>query len=217
LGELETRPYDLDDPMLEGTRGDGRPRVRVYPWQGVAVVIGRGGKQHLELDTAAIAADAVHLYKRPGGGCAVVLDPGNVIVSVVLPLPGLSGITSAFAGISTWLTGRLAALDIPGIEQRGVSDLALGERKVGGSCVFRTRGLLYYSTTLLVDPNLDLVERYLPHPPREPDYRQGRRHRDFMGRLAGSTPWNRAPALAAALEPVLKKSVADLSESLILP
>ena len=49
-----------------------------------------------------------------------------------------------------------------------------------GSCIYRTRGLLYYSTTLLLDPDLELVERYLPHPPREPEYRRGRPHRDFM-------------------------------------
>ena len=75
--------------MIEETRGDGQPRVRVYPWQGVAVVIGRGGKQELELDTTEIARAGVPLYKRPGGGCAVVLDPGNIIVSVTLPMPGL--------------------------------------------------------------------------------------------------------------------------------
>ena len=28
------------------------------------------------------------------------------------------------------------------------------------------------------------MERYLQHPPREPDYRRGRSHRDFMGDLA---------------------------------
>jgi lipoate-protein ligase A len=215
--ELPTIPYDLDDHLLAGTRGDGRPRVRVYPWQGVAVVIGRGGKQHLELDTAAIAADGTTLYRRPGGGCAVVLDPGNVIVSVVLPLPGLSGIKSAFAAISTWLAGHLALLEVPGVQQLGVSDLAIGDRKIGGSCVFRTRDLLYYSTTLLVDPDLDLVDRYLPHPPREPEYRQGRGHRQFMGRLADHSPWTSPSQLAPVLEEGLKFSLAPLSNSLILP
>jgi lipoate-protein ligase A len=187
LEELPTEPYHFDDEMMNATRGDGQPRVRVYPWQGVAVVIGRGGKQHLELDCAAIARDGVTLFRRPGGGCAVVLDPGNVILSLALPLPGVGGITSAFAAISTWLAGNLARVGVPGVRQEGVSDLAIQIdsqfRKIGGSCVYRTRGLLYYSTTLLVDPDLDLVERYLPHPPREPDYRAGRKHRDFMGRL----------------------------------
>ena len=185
--DLLTLPYDFDDELMNATRGDGRPRVSVYPWEGVAVVIGRGGKQHLELDRAAIARDQVPLYQRPGGGCAVVLDPGNIIISVVLPLPGVGGITSAFARISGWLAHGLARVGVPGVRQEGVSDLVLEEeglaRKIGGSCVYRTRGLLYYSTTLLVNPDLDLVHRYLPHPPREPEYRRGRSHSDFMGSL----------------------------------
>jgi lipoate-protein ligase A len=209
--DLPTIPYDLDDELMKLTRGDHQPRVRVYPWQGVAVVIGRGGKQHLELDRTAIAADGLPLYKRPGGGCAVVLDPGNIIVSVVLPLPGLSGITTAFGAISSWLAEALGQLDLGPVVQRGVSDLVVGDRKIGGSCIYRTRNLLYYSTTLLVQPDLDLVDRYLPHPPREPDYRRGRRHRDFMGQLA----WEgKTSELASKLQNGLSEGLATLSESL---
>ena len=181
--ELAPLPYDHDDDLQAAALSDGQSQLRVVPWPEVAVVIGRGGKQPLELDTEAIAADAVPLYRRPGGGCAVVLDPGNVIVSVALPRPGIGGIKSAFAEISDWLIAGLAECGIQDVRQRGISDLAIGARKIGGSCIYRTRGLLYYSTTLLVDPDLDLVDRYLPHPPREPDYRAGRGHREFMGAL----------------------------------
>jgi lipoate-protein ligase A len=69
------------------------------------------------------------------------------------------------------------------VTQRGVSDLALGDRKLGGSCLRRERGLAHYTTTLLVDPDLALLDRYLQHPPREPDYRAGRTHRDFVTTL----------------------------------
>lgn len=180
--DLATVPYDLDDAMLKSTREENIPRVRVYR-PPLAVVIGRGGKQELELDRAAIAADGVTLYKRPGGGCAVVLDAGNLVVSVGLPLPGISHIKTTFEKVGDWVIAGLAECGVPGVEQLGVSDLAIGDRKIGGSCVYRTRGLFYYSTTLLVDPDLDLVERYLRHPPREPDYRAGRDHRAFMGSL----------------------------------
>ena len=212
LNDLPTVPYDRDDELMNLTRGDGMSRVSVYPWEGTAVVIGRGGKQELELDRAAIAADGVPLYKRPGGGCAVVLDPGNVIVSVTLAIPGLSGIKSAFAGVSNWLGSALDEMDLGPVEQQGVSDLVVSGRKIGGSCIYRTRDLLYYSTTLLVEPNLDLVARYLPHPPREPDYRRGRSHRDFMGRLA----WKGSCAqLSGHLEPLLQRGLRGLSDSLI--
>lgn len=182
MKDLVTAPYDLDDDMLNRTRDDQKPRVCVYQ-PPVSVVIGRGGKQELELNREAIANDGITLYKRPGGGCAVVLDAGNLVVSVGLGLPGISHIKTTFEKVGDWVIEGLAECGVEGVEQRGVSDLALGEKKIGGSCVYRSRGLFYYSTTLLVDPDFDLVERYLPHPPREPEYREGRGHRAFMGSL----------------------------------
>ncbi len=180
---LETVPFDFDDELISRTQCDKTPRVRVYQWQETSVVIGRGGRQELELKIKNIAADRVMLYKRPGGGCSVVLDPGNVIISVALPLPGLGNIKSTFAQIGSWLRTSLARCGIPNVVQRGVSDLAVGDRKIGGSCVYRTKGLLYYSTTLLVDHDPELVDRYLKHPPREPEYRQLRPHAQFMASL----------------------------------
>ena len=93
--------------------------------------------------------------------------------------------TSAFREATDWLIAGLDAAGFPGVRGDGVSDLVLDGRKVGGSCIYRTRGLVYYSTTLLTDPDLDLIHRYLPHPPREPGYRRGRAHRDFLGALPG--------------------------------
>ncbi len=177
---LTTVPFDFDDEMIARTRSDLVSRVRVYQWPDVAVVIGRGGKQDLELNTRNIAADGIPLYKRHGGGCSVVLDPGNLIISVALPLPGLGGIKSAFSAVSNYLIASLDQCGVKNVTQCGVSDLVINNRKIGGSCVYRTKGLLYYSTTLLLDHNSDLVDRYLRHPPREPDYRKGRTHDKFM-------------------------------------
>ncbi len=180
-------PFDHDDDLIDGTRSDFSPRVRVYGWQGTAVVIGRGGKEELELNRDAVIEglenDNISYFKRRGGGCSVVLDPGNLIVSLVLPVPGIGHITSSFAAISRWLINALEKTGVPFVTQKGISDLVIKNMKIGGSCVYRTRDILYYTTTLLVDPNLEAVERFLCHPPREPDYRQNRNHRTFMGSL----------------------------------
>jgi len=181
-------PWDHDEELIARARAGHRPRARVFAWPPpgaprVAVVVGRGGRPEVEVDLAAARADGVPVLRRRGGGCAVVLDPGNVVASLAWPLPGVGGITSAFARISAWLIAGLAGARVPGAMQEGVSDLALDGRKIGGSCLWRTQGLIYYTTTLLVAPDLDLVERYLPHPPREPVWRAGRPHRDFMGSL----------------------------------
>lgn len=210
---MDTRPYDFDDDLMDSTRADGVPRVRVYEWEGVAVVIGRGGKSDLELIPENILADGVPVYKRPGGGCSVVLDPGNLIVSVALPVPGLSGIKTSFGLISHWVIDGLATCGVPDVRQEGVSDLVLGDRKIGGSCIYRTRGLLYYSTTLLVAPDFGLMDHYLQHPPREPEYRRGRRHADFTTSLEALGVARARDDMRKNLTQVLEITLVDLFQA----
>ncbi|MDO9172389.1 MAG: lipoate--protein ligase family protein, partial [bacterium] len=62
---------------------------------------------------------------------------------------------------------------------------------------------------LLFDPDLDLMERLLPHPPREPGYRRGRPHRAFLGRI-GLPPDGDPGAFARRLERTLSSSLPRL-------
>lgn len=209
---LTPLPFDHDDAMVDQTLQDGRARHRVYTPDHVAVVLGRGSKPEVELRTAAIVADAVTVYRRRGGGCSVVLDPGNLIISLALPVPGLGAIKSSFASISLLLCRLLAACGVPDVKQRGVSDLVVDDRKLGGSCVHRLRDLLYYSATLLVEPDLELLERYLHHPPREPDYRDRRGHRDFVTTLREQGLPAPLPTLRDQLNSLLDNNLQDLTK-----
>jgi lipoate-protein ligase A len=183
--DLEILPYDLEDDLPDAVAADGRPHVRVYRVDRPLVVLGRGSQPDVELHLDRCLADGVLLTRRRGGGCSVVIDPGNVIVAMALPAPGLGDNKRWFHRITGWMIETLAEVGVAGVSTDGISDLVLGDRKISGSCIWRTRDRLLYSATLLVDPDLDLVERYLAHPPREPEYRRGRPHRDFMGRLGG--------------------------------
>jgi len=183
MGEPAIGSYDHDEDLIAATAADGATRARAYRHPGTAVVLGRGSKAGRELDLEACLADRVPLLRRRGGGCAVLLDSGNLVVSVALAAGGIGDNLRHFAHLSSWLAAGLEALGIGGVRQAGISDLALDGRKVGGACIYRARGLLFYSATLLVSPDLERMERYLRHPPREPDYRRGRRHRDFVAPL----------------------------------
>jgi lipoate-protein ligase A len=186
--------YALDDDLLEPFRPGEGPRARVYACPETAVVLGRGSDPARELHIDACLADRVPLYRRRGGGCAVVLDPGNLVISVALPLQGLGGIRTAYDRITEWLIAGLAQCGVAGVRYEGICDLALGDRKLGGACTYRRRDLLFYSTTLLVAPDVGKVERYLRHPPREPRYRRGRGHREFMGALGSEDAASVAPS-----------------------
>nr|MBC8426962.1 hypothetical protein [bacterium] len=203
-------PWIRDEDLIARAAHEARACVRVSVCDAVEVVIGRGGKPDLELDLEAIRADAAPVYRRRGGGCAVVLDPGNLLVSAAAPMAGVGGVTSAFTAFTGWVTGGLAAVGIPGVTGAGVSDLVLDDRKVGGSCIYRTRGLVYYSTTLLVEPDLSLIERYLPHPPREPGYRRGGFYPALLGTLPldrGTLPSARVPLPPGAPPPFLPRAL----------
>ncbi|MBU0518809.1 hypothetical protein KKA00_04520 [bacterium] len=179
-GTLTIGSYDYDDHLIEEVLRTRQPRLKVYRAPLTAVVIGRGGKPDIELHLDAIARDGVPVLRRNGGGCAVVIDAGNLVVSVALPVNGIKDNRKYFDRITDWLIGKLQETGLESVQQRGISDLAIGDRKIGGSCIYRTNQYLYYSTTILLTADLSLIDRYLKHPPREPDYRYSRPHLDFV-------------------------------------
>jgi lipoate-protein ligase A len=106
-----------------------------------------------------------------------------LIVAVAAYLVDPFGNKRYFHLIQTPIQEALTSDGIEDVEQRGLSDLAIHGRKILGSSLRRQRQLLVYQAVLLVDAARDLFARYLQHPPREPDYRAGREHRDFTTNL----------------------------------
>ncbi len=195
--------YPFDDALLEAVRADRQRHTLVYVPGEVQVVLGRGSKPETEVHITACREDGVPVLRRRGGGCAVVLDPGNIVVSVVEQAPGFGQNRAHFTRLSAWLIASLERLGVTGLEQRGISDLALGDRKIGGASLHRSRERLLYSVSLLVDSDISLIERYLRHPPREPDYRAGRPHREFLGTLRVALGTGSPKDLADRLSQVL--------------
>jgi lipoate-protein ligase A len=79
--------------------------------------------------------------------------------------------------------------------------------KIGGSCFYRAKGIAYYSAAVLVTPDLDAMDRYLAHPPREPVYRRSRSHKAFVSGLDRWFPELTAEKLAQDLLGTLESSV----------
>jgi lipoate-protein ligase A len=213
LDRLQIQPYPFDQDLLTPFADGDAPRLRIERFPATAIVLGHGSRPERELYLDRCRADEMPIFRRRGGGCAVVLDPGNLIVSLTLPLPGLTGIRSAYDRITGWLISSLARVGVSGVHREGVSDLALEDRKIGGACIYRQRGLLHYTATLLIDPDIELAERYLPHPPREPAYRRGRSHRAFMGALARTSLRRDPGELGRMLRADLERDLERKAES----
>ncbi len=176
-------PYDRD--LIEATREDGEARLRVDWFPETAVVLGRSGVPARDLHMDNVTADDIPIYRRMGGGCPVVLDPGNLIVSLALPGIGFGQIPKYNERLANWLLAALDAAGQPDLTRAGHTDLVTGSCKISGSCTYRSKGLLYFSATLLISADLSLLDRYLLHPPREPKYRRGRPHSKFVTNIQG--------------------------------
>ncbi len=81
-----------------------------------------------------------------------------------------------------WISALSAHLPV-NLTQRGISDICYGEKKVAGTSIFRKKHLLVYQGSMLVDVDLSRIGSLLNHPSREPDYRHGRSHTDFLTTL----------------------------------
>lgn len=195
----------LDEALhLEATAA-AMPTTVVRTWMArhPAVVLGSSSRLTEEIDADACRAAGVTVLRRPSGGLSVVLGPGCLMWTVVTPW---AGPTPAIAAIHDAVLDPLcAALRADGMDvvRCGSSDLALrvenSLRKISGNALRVSRGVVLYHGTLLDAFDLDLIGRVLRHPPREPGYRDGRTHADFLANLAvGREPLERAVRRAFA-------------------
>jgi lipoate-protein ligase A len=146
-------------------------------------VLGSGCQLAEEADEAACRADGVQILRRSSGGGAVLLGRGCLCFSLVLSFsrsPALAEIRPSYRVI----LARVAdALGMAGVEQAGISDLALAGRKFSGNAQQRKRHHLLHHGTILYGFDLACVSRYLRSPPRQPEYRAGRDHEAFIRNL----------------------------------
>jgi len=183
LKKMTILDYNLPDTELL-TPDDSAGRFRLWVPQEPCVVIGNGSKSELELNAQEIDANNVPVYKRRTGGCAVVLSPEMWCLSCALY--GRKQIQSKdyFVLFNKAVCDAFARAGVPGLAHRGISDIALGEKKIAGTALYRNRDMVFYHAVLNIAGDIDLISRYLLQPPREPDYRAGRSHREFVTSLA---------------------------------
>src|SRR5262249_50988062 len=160
--------------------------LRLWEWPQPAVVLGSGCVLREEVDENACAADGVPVLRRSSGGGTVLLGRGCLLFSLVLAIdrsPALSAVRPSYGYILVRLGKALADL-VPSIVQAGISDLAVGGRKFSGNAQQRKLRFLLHHGTLRYAFALALIGRYLRPPARQPEYRAGRDHLDFVRNLS---------------------------------
>jgi lipoate-protein ligase A len=175
----------LDEALLVAAeeRGAGEA-LRLWEPATPAVVLGASCRVGDDVLQDACQADGVPLARRSSGGGTVVIGPGALNVTVVLAAatPALRAVDLAQAHVLDRIAQAIAVRG-PAVEVLGLGDLTLGRRKFSGSAQRRLRDHFLVHASILYDFPLDLVARYLRLPRRQPAYREGRPHDQFLTNL----------------------------------
>ncbi len=169
----------IDDQLLADCDKD--LSVSVWVPKSPMVVLGRSNKATREVNTENCLKDGIPILKRLGGGGTVLLHKGCLVVSIGTWVKDYYQNDLYFRLLNQSLINTIQRI-VPDLTlgQRGYSDIVLGEKKIAGTSLFRSRNYLLYQASILVDLQIESIERYLAHPSAEPDYRRGRSHRDFL-------------------------------------
>ena len=187
----------IDEALLiEADRHGQSAVLRAWELPDLAVVMGASCRMREAVNVEACRTDGVPIARRASGGGSVLIGPGALNVTVILPIASAPGI-GAVDEVQRWLLGRIAeklrALGPP-VEVLGSGDLTINGRKCSGNAQRRLKRSFLVHATILYDLPADQIARYLGVPPRrQPEYRDGRSHSDFVTTL----PLSRAEILGA--------------------
>jgi lipoate-protein ligase A len=200
----------IDEKMVRAAAAENRSVLRLWWGDQATVVIGTSEKPERQANLSECERRGVAVLRRTSGGGTVLQTRGVFNYSLTAPAPQSRDIRGLFALGATLLIEALARLNLQG-EYRGTSDVAVNGRKISGNAQAWRRGGVLLHGTLLHELDLELVEACLQHPPREPDYRLGRPHRDFLTTLRREgltvTPFEVEAAFVAAARTVRQRYV----------
>jgi len=178
----------LDELLLERVEREEAAGEVLRLWESprAMVVVGRATAVADEVRLPECRRRKIPVLRRISGGASIVAGPGCLMYAVVLSyarFPQLRAVDRAHRFVLQRMAAAVGSLLDADVVPCGTSDLAVGDRKFSGNSLrCRRHGLLYHGT-LLYDFPLSLIGECLKSPPRQPDYRCGRRHEQFVTNL----------------------------------
>jgi lipoate-protein ligase A len=176
-----------DEALLEACEEQaGGEVLRVWEPLQHFVVVGFSNRIAREVNAAACRREHMGIYRRCSGGGAVLQGPGCLNYTLILRLDGNAALQNISAA-NRYIMGRhrdaLSALLGRPVRVQGHTDLSVAGLKFSGNAQRRKRHALIFHGTFLLRFDLSLMERFLPMPSRQPDYREGRLHGSFLTNL----------------------------------
>ena len=173
----------LDEALLlSADQGEGGESLRFWEMPSHVVVAGRSTRVGEEIDMDYCRDRGIEILRRCSGGASVVGGPGCLMYSLVLKVEGRGDLRKIDLAHQYVMERVLDALrmQLDDAQFQGTCDLTWRNRKCSGNSLRVARRHLLYHGTLLYDFDLSLIARCLKVAPRQPEYRQGREHHQFV-------------------------------------
>lgn len=179
-----------DEALLEAAEhGTGDEILRFWESTTHFVAVGYADKISTEVNHAACLARGIPILRRCSGGGTVVQGPGCLNYALVLriaedgPTRSISAANRFIMERNRAAIARIIQHPASNIQVRGHTDLVLDGRKFSGNAQRRRKHFLLFHGSLLLHFDLRLISELLPVPSKQPDYRAGRAHADFLMNL----------------------------------
>lgn len=170
------------------------------------VVLGASNTEENAVNLEMINGHEIIVIKRNSGGQTVLLTPKTLVIAVAFTTFNYVNSRKAFAIINSQIIEGLKRCGIKGIQEKGISDLAINDKKILGSSIYHKRQRFFYHAVLNVSEDVDLIEKYLKPPEKEPDYRKGRSHKEFVTSILEQGFDVNVDVIKSALEAVLQQN-----------
>jgi len=173
-----------DEVLLDLCEAGGSDELlRLWALPQYFVVLGYANKSSTEVNLAFCRQYGIPVLRRCTGGGTVLLGPGVLNYSLILRTDD-SRPCQSIPATNKFILERhrdaLAALACAPVEWQGQTDLAIGGLKFAGNAQRRRRQFLLFHGSFLLHLDMGLVEKALPLPSQQPDYRVNRSHADFL-------------------------------------
>jgi lipoate-protein ligase A len=186
---LETPEQNLacDEALLDLCEAGGSDEIlRFWSPPEHFVVLGYANKAATEVNLPVCHELRIPVLRRCTGGGTVLQGAGVLNYSLILYI-GKSGPFNSIAGTNEFILERhrnaLAKLVTAQVEWRGQTDLAIRGLKCAGNAQRRLRRFLLFHGSFLLNLDFQLLEKILPLPSRQPEYRANRPHSEFLVNL----------------------------------
>jgi len=173
----------IDEFLLKKAEdGEIGENVRLWSYPRYFIVLGRTSKVLDDCFLGSCHKNNIKIIRRISGGGTVLEGPGCLNFSAILSYesdPAYKNINSSYKKILEKISIPLKfkGLDVSFLP---LADLAIGGKKISGNAQARKRKFFLHHGTFFYDFDIPMIKTYLKHPKREPGYRRGRSHENFL-------------------------------------